>query len=269
MSAIPKQRYMEYYGEQDKQRYRELMSSFSDNISFESDTWICEKQLKNQAQHPSKATIYFSKVPVRYKEMVKYYAVIRLLEGKGVSTVCGDIGNVAVFLNFMGDIPLSEISVLTASRFKEYLEAKEYSECTRSNFWSDVGTFLARMNGFDGITLKNPFYDNPYQSKRLIDQKYIPEYVLKQLDKVFLREDIPLTMQCIYWLLRLIPSRISEILGMKIDCIKPFDGHYCIFIPTWKQNGGYKEPIIRTIHINEDICILSIQRDLQKIWHSR
>ena len=36
---------------------------------------------------------------------------------------------------------------------------------------------------------------------------------------------------------------------MKIECIKPFDGHYCIFIPMWKQNGGYREPIIRTIHI--------------------
>lgn len=36
---------------------------------------------------------------------------------------------------------------------------------------------------------------------------------------------------------------------MKIECLKPFDGHYCLFIPMWKQNGGYKEPIMRTIHI--------------------
>jgi len=187
MSAIPKQQYAEYYKEQEQQRYRDFIHSLSNDISFESDTWICEKRLKNQAQHLSKITIYFSKVPARYKEMVKYYAAIRLLEGKGVSTVCGDIGNVAVFLNFMGNIPLSEISVLTVSRFKECLDAKEYSECSRSNFWSDVGTFLGRMNGFDGMTLKNPFYDNPYQSKRLVDQKYIPEYVSKQLEKFFYR----------------------------------------------------------------------------------
>lgn len=24
---------------------------------------------------------------------------------------------------------------------------------------------------------------------------------------------------------------------MKIECLKPFDGHYCLFIPMWKQNG--------------------------------
>lgn len=252
MSAIPKQRYAEYYREYEKQRYRDFMGSLSDDISFDSDTWICEKRIKNQAQNLSKVTIYFSRVPEQYKEMVKYYSLIRLLEGKGVGTVCGDIGSIAVFLNFIGVNSLSELSVLTASRFKEYLDAKGYSESTRSNFWSDLSTFLGRMDGFDYMMLKNPFYDNPYESKRLVDQKYIPECITKQLDKVFLKEDIPLTMRCIYWLLRLIPSRISEILGMKIDCIKPFDGHYCIFIPMWKQNGGYKEPIMRTIHINED-----------------
>lgn len=268
MRAIPKQQYAEYYREHEKKRYRDFMSSLSDDISFESDTWICEKRLKNQAQLLSKVTIYFSKVPKQYKEMVKYYAIIRLLEGKSVSTVCRDAGNVAAFLYFIGDIPLAEISVTTSSRYKEYLDAKGYAECTRSGIWSAASTFLCRMNGFDGMVLKNPFYCNPYESKRLVDQKYIPEYVAKQLDRVFLREDIPLTMRCIYWLLRLIPSRISEILGMKIDCIKPFDGHFCIFIPMWKQNGGYKEPIMRTIHIKDEGIgghMLALVREQQKL----
>ena len=39
---------------------------------------------------------------------------------------------------------------------------------------------------------------------------------------------------------------------MTIDCIKPFDSHYCLFIPTWKQNGGRQAPIMRCIHINDD-----------------
>lgn len=267
MSTIPKQQYAEYYREHEKKRYRDFMSSLSENISFESDTWVCEKRLKNQAQLLSKVTIYFSKVPEQYKEMVKYYALIRLLEGKGVITVYRDIGNVAAFLNFMEAASLSEISVMTSSRFKEYLDAKGYAEGTRSGIWSAASIFLGKMNGFEGVTLKNPFYCNPYEPKRLVDQKYIPEYVAKQLDRVFLQEDIPLTMRCIYWLLRLVPSRISEILGMKIDCIKPFDGHFCIFIPMWKQNGGYREPIVRTIHINDEGIgghLLALVREQQK-----
>lgn len=54
-------------------------------------------------------------------------------------------------------------------------------------------------------------------------------------------------------------------LGMKIDCLKPFEGHYCVFIPTWKQNGGYTEPIMRTIHIREQQKMaMSYQDDLPK-----
>ena len=132
------------------------------------------------------------------------------------------------------------------------MDTKGFAESTRHGIWSDTSQFLRCMNGYEGLDLKNLFYGNPYEAKQLVDQKYIPEYVAKHLDRVFLQEDIPLTMRCIYWLLRLIPLRISEILGMKIDCIKPFGGHYCILIPTWKQNGGYKEPIMRVIHVNDE-----------------
>lgn len=268
MSSSAKQRYEEYYREHEKRRYLDFLSSLSDDISFDVDIWVCEKRLRSQAQLLSKVTIYFSKISEQYKEMVKYYALIRLLEGNVVITVTRNVGNIAVFLNFMGNDAITEISVMTASRFKEYLDAKGYVESTRSGIWADVSSFLIQMNGFDGMTLRNPFYNNIYESKQLVDQKYIPEYVTKQLDRVFMRKDISLTMRCIYWLLRLIPSRISEILGMKIDCLKPFDGHYCIFIPMWKQNGGYKEPIMRTIHIEDEGIgghLIALIREQQKI----
>ncbi len=268
MSYIPKQQYEEHYREHEKTRYLDFISSLSDDISFDTDSWVCEKRLRSQAQLLSKVTIYFSKISQQYKVMVKYYALILLLEGKAVSTVARSIGYIAVFLNFMGNDNLTKISVMTASRFKEHLDAKGYVESTRSGLWADVSSFLIKMNGFNGMTLKNPFCNNIYESKQLVDQKYIPEYVTKQLDRVFMREDIPLTMQCIYWLLRLIPSRISEILGMKIDCLKPFDGHYCIFIPMWKQNGGYKEPIMRTIHIEDEGIgghLIALIREQQKM----
>ena len=50
MSAIPKQEYIEYYRKCEEKRYRDFLDSLSDNISFESDKWICEKRLKNQSQ---------------------------------------------------------------------------------------------------------------------------------------------------------------------------------------------------------------------------
>ena len=88
---------------------------------------------------------------------------------------------------------------------------------------------------------------------------------------VFMKETVPLPIRTVYWLLRLIPSRISEILGMDIDCLKPFDGHYCLTIPTWKQNGGYKEPLLRIIHIHDEGIggyLLTLIREQQKAAHS-
>ena len=268
MNTVKNQEYFEYYKSYEKQRYRDFLSSLSDNISFDSDKWICEKRLKSSAGVLSKVTIYFSKVPDRYKVMVKYFAVLRMLDGRSVSTVNGDVCNISVFLNFINSSTLSDISVITASEFKNYLDKKGYAESTKNSIWSDTSVFLERMNSFDEITLKNPFLGNPFESKQLIDKKYIPVSVAKQLDKVFMKDEIGLTIKTIYWLLRLIPSRISEIIGMNIDCVKSFDDHFCIFIPTWKQNGGYKEPIMRVIHIEDKGMggyLLALIREQQKI----
>jgi integrase len=107
------------------------------------------------------------------------------------------------------------------------------------------------MNSWHGKPLKNPFLISPFYEQRKFDGKYISESVAVKLDNVFKNEEIALHTRCIYWLLRLIPSRIGEILGMRIDCLKRFDGHYVLFIPTWKQNGGWQEPIMRSIHLEE------------------
>ena len=36
-----------------------------------------------------------------------------------------------------------------------------------------------------------------------------------------------------------------------IDCLKRFNGQYVLFIPTWKQNGGWQQPAIRSIHLED------------------
>ena len=60
MSAIPKQEYMEYYRKCEERRYRDFLNSLSDNISFDSDRWICEKRLKNQSQLEQGHDLFFN-----------------------------------------------------------------------------------------------------------------------------------------------------------------------------------------------------------------
>ena len=107
------------------------------------------------------------------------------------------------------------------------------------------------MNGWDGEKLKNPFSVSPYCRQRKYDEKYIPEDIANQLDHIFKKDEIDLYLRCVYWILRLIPSRISEVVGMPIECLKRFDGKYVLFIPTWKQNGGWRKPATRSIHLEE------------------
>ncbi|MCL2082792.1 MAG: hypothetical protein FWH04_06125 [Oscillospiraceae bacterium] len=221
-------KYDPVYSEHEKSRYHDFLSSLSGSISFEDDTWVCEKRLRCAHERPHNISLYFSKVPEKYKAMVKYYAIIRLIQGISIPVARNNVRNIGFFLCFLNEDRLESVNVLTASRFQEHIDSKGWAESTRAGIWNDIGKFLTQMNGYDGMALRNPFGDHIYQFGKKHDYKYIPDAVAKQLDCVFMDEGIALHLRCVYWLLRLVPSRISEILGMKIDCVKPFDGHFCI-----------------------------------------
>lgn len=264
-------RYDELYSNIEPARCRDFLVSLSNTSRFEDETWVCEKKIKSVSQNANDVSIYFSKTPLPYKEMVKYYSLMRLQKGIGIKTVCNEVWSLNRFLIFLGEVPITDVAVMTAGEFKIYLDRKSYAESTRGSIWSALERFFRMMNGFEGLRLRNPFGENHYESHRLVDSKYIPDDVAKQLDHAFSNDRIPLHLRCIYWLLRLVPSRISEILGMTIDCLKPFDDHFCLFIPSWKQNGGYREPIMRTIHIHDrdmGARLLALIREQQKAANS-
>ncbi|MBA1336122.1 MAG: hypothetical protein HPY66_2081 [Firmicutes bacterium] len=252
MSGILKPLITETYDEYQKARYIEFLNELGSNIRFEDDTWVCDKRRRSFAEYPHTVSIYFSAIQVQYRTVVKYFAIIRLLNGIGIRGVKRNVLDLVSFFRFLPeDTLLSEINISTASQYKELLDHTPQAMSTKYAKWSAVSVFLKTMNGWDGEYIKNPFADNPYDSHEKLGYKYIPEDVAKQLDTVFMRDEIDLTIKCIYWILRLIPSRISEVQGMRIDCLKPYNGHFCLFIPTWKQNGGNKEPIQRVIHIED------------------
>jgi len=145
-----------------------------------------------------------------------------------------------------------------AVKFKRYLDENVASETTRYNKWMAAQGFCEI---FDSSIEERPFCDNPYRPKKYIvnSEKYIPQYVLAQSDSIFQDEKIPVHIRLIYWILRLIPSRISEVCGIEWNCLNMFNGMYVLFIPTWKQNGGYKRPQMRCIYLKcEGICMYLI-----------
>lgn len=248
--------FAENYNYKQKERYLELLQQLGTSINFHENIWVCDKRIRSAAEELSHVSIRFTKIPEAYKELCKYFAVMRLLNGCTVRTVQGNVTSLTPFLKFLSEaysnLQISACDTSIASSFKAHLDASPLDTQTKRNIWSSACNLLKAMDGFDGMKCKNPFSVNPYLCKRKLDSKYIPESVAKVLDTVFMNENIDLYMRCLYWTLRLIPSRISEVLGMKIDCIKPFNGNFVLFIPTWKQNGGHMEPVLRSIHLREE-----------------
>lgn len=256
------------YEEYLKERYISYLETLGENIIFDDDKWVCDKKKKRLSETNLNVTIYFSKVRREYKEMIKLFAIIRIMSNVSIAVVKNDIFRVSEYLDFVnGNL---DVSYESAMRYKQYLDMTGLSETTLHGKWGSVNKFYEIMNGYENKKYQMCFANNPYNSHKKHDYKYIPDTVAQQLDRVFYYEDVDETIRCVYWVLRLVPSRISEVLNIKIDCLKPFDGHYCLFIPTWKQNGGHREPIMRCVHIENEgmggylISLIHKQQNMSK-----
>jgi site-specific recombinase XerD len=238
-----------------KDEYIRFAEHLGAEVRFSEDKWICENMRRSPAETPPDLTLYFHRIPERHRDTVKYFSVILLIQGKSIRTVKMYTSNLTKFFDFW--ITLHKTAGLhicdefIAAEFYQYLKECGLAEITNTGIWSSVCVFFKTMNGWDDATLKNPFSLSPYSKQRKFDYKYIPENVALQLDHVFQKDEIALHLRCAYWLLRLIPSRVSEIVGIKTDCLKRYSGNYVLFIPTWKQNGGRREPIMRSIHLED------------------
>jgi integrase len=245
----------EIYRDNKRAEYINFVERLGMAVRFSEDKWVCDKLRRSSAETARDFTLHFTKTPEQYREIVKYFSALRIINGTTIGTVMIDVCNFNKFLRFWvlnyRGVGLHMCDESVASMFYQYLEESALKEGTRGRVWTAASTFFRVMNGWDNIPLRNPFSSWPYNPQRKFDDMYIPNNVASQLDNIFKRDEIDLHLRCAYWILRLIPSRISEIVGIRIDCLKRYDGHYVLFIPTWKQNGGRLEPIMRSIHLEE------------------
>ena len=255
MRVLPQASIKENYDEMKKARYMAFLKELGSNINFEDDIWCCDKRVRSFAEPIHSKHIYFTIIPREYKELAKYFVILRLLNGITVNGVKTGLTNLASFFKFLSvqcnSLPVNKCDIRVALKFKIHLDDADYADSTKNSIWFNISTFFRTINGFGGVSFKNTFADNPFAGYKKLDYKYIPADVVEKLDAVFKEEAIDLHIKCIYWILRLIPSRVNEVLAMKIDCLKPYNGNYVIFIPTWKQNGGNAEPILRSIHVKD------------------
>lgn len=245
--------YVEDSLEKDHMELHKSLIILGDDIIFNENNWICNRIKKGKCEKNKDFTIYFNNVPTKYLELVKYYAIIRAKHKKSITTIIGDVARIKVFLNFFNDkfreLNLANINEIISNKFKIYLDNVYDNPSSKYSIWESTKIFFNTLKGWPEINIINPFRTNPYEKVEKLDDKLIPEYIANKLDVIFLDERIPLYQRLMYWILRLIPSRVGGVCDMEIECLKPFNGHHVIFIPNNKGDEGYKENPMRSIHL--------------------
>jgi hypothetical protein len=229
--------------------YRAFVGSVSSVDQFEDDTWHCDRLKK----HPDdrSCVLHFKNVPERFKETAKYFIVLKLLGGVRVSSARQHVIRLIWFLRFLesqgAEDALCCYTPPFVAGFKAYLDENCPKEQVKYGTWQVVKNFFDVMQGWEDRELYNHFVGNPFVQPFHYDHKLIPSFIEQQLDRIFMMPEVQLHIRVAYWIMRLFPTRVSELCAMEPDCIKPFDGHFVLFLPSWKQNGGYNQSEIRSI----------------------
>lgn len=242
------------FNKDENEESKEILNIVGSNIDFNSNTWFCDKKLKSSAHRKSTATIYFNSVEKQYLETMKYFALWKLHSRTSPNRISNKIKCINIFYTFIKEenIELCKINQYVVDKFKLYLDGKiEYKTTYKNEIWSSLNDLIKFLYSSERIKLsKNLFKKNPYERPKKHAYKYIPKDVIRKLDYIFRNENIPRYIKLAYWIGRMIPARSTEIAGMSLDCIKPYgEDMWVIMIPTWKQNGGYKQAQIRRIYV--------------------
>lgn len=223
------------------------------DFEFKDNIWYCSKVHKNAARK-IEYTINFESVPNNLVHLMKYYA---LIVDNAIFTINSKVQDICIFINYLSekfpDYKVGNVNRRIINSFENYLKIEVDSEGSRSKIYGAIMDFFYKMSDFPEMPSlvptkrKNPFI----QPKNKNPEKYIPEFVVNQLDKVMKDENngIPLQIRGVYWLLRSFPNRITEVASMDNNCIKPLYSYYVLNIPTWKQNGGYIIEEVKTIPV--------------------
>lgn len=215
------------------EKYCNALRSFSDS-EFSSVKWFVTTPEYHAPKELSFST--FSNISEALTVLVKCWAINFFSLAYSLGTIKSKIAKIAVFLKYFDNlnVPLTSIRnsavQVFLSRYSETPELYNSMSCAISDFCN-----FASQNDIEFSELINPSL-LPIKNKTLV-RRAPDQCVIDTLDRFFFtRDDIPTDMKCAYLLLRLILSRISEILNMPIDCISyPEEGLFSVLIPTKKE----------------------------------
>ena len=233
--------------------YEDLKTSlliYSDS-NYEDSQWLLNKYHPDRNVNAREKTIYFKKLSGEIINEAKEYAILCLLNKQSTTTINSKMYAIADFCNHCSIEKIDDIEKKNIESFYHYNFNKELKIKTKLITWARLVDFFNTLGYLDIVSIFNSYTlpNAPKQEKD--DAKYIPDEIVRQLDVIFkVEKNIPIQYKTIYWTLRLIPNRISEVLSMTTECLKQVNEDvYTITIPTTKQAGPYNTGSLKMIQI--------------------
>jgi hypothetical protein len=230
---------------------------------FEDDVWIQTKYKGYSKANEFGYSIHFLQIPEQYKEIIKYYVIRYFKAPKTNDKYAHYLTKFCKFLvNEYNGVSLTGIDYKLLKDYKHYILESSLSDRTKEMALLYVKSFFERMDDFEEVPNVS-FPDINFKLKKNNNKDiedidghvtHVPSKVLYDLDRVFLdfQDNIPIHIQLIYWLLRLIPSRIGEILNISTqNCLRKFGrDKYIITIPSPKTSHSLTKCKQKMIYIN-------------------
>ncbi|KUP25795.1 hypothetical protein [Paenibacillus sp. DMB5] len=234
-----------------KEQLRKKVTQYGE-FTFDDDKWYCSKKHKDTRRN-SVYTLYFEKVPPKYKDLLKYYALFKkgAIHGKQKEIIY-----IRYFLEYLlkyhPKTKLNKVSKEIIYQYEVYI-GENLTPSSKLRYYLGIKNFFKVMKNFPELPDINPTkLKNPFKEfRKNNDDKYIPLEVIQQWDKHMKNDvlDIPIEIRTAYWILRSFPNRSHEVFGSKLDALTRGFSYYILNVPTWKQNGGYDYEELKEIPI--------------------
>jgi len=108
-----------------KSEYMRFAEQLGSNVCFSEDKWICDKLRRAPSEDAGIITLYFSKIPDQHKEMVKYFSIIRIIQGITIGSAKVDVVGLTRFFGFWTakykSVELHKCDEFIAAKFCQHL----------------------------------------------------------------------------------------------------------------------------------------------------
>lgn len=234
-----------------KEEADKKLKEYSSVSKFDDDVWLIDKIGQDKNILDRDRRIIFKKFfGCNYKDELKLWAIILLLKRRSVKTIAKSVNDFSKINSYVNKelSSLKNVSESSLIMLHNNLFIDCYYRYNRE-IWQHMMLFFKDMKFNKPYRIMSKFVLEPqnYTSEK---SRYIADELITKLDLRMKDENLPLAFQTVYWILRLIPNRITEVLSMTDKCLKQINENtYIISIPTFKQAGQYHKGSVKLIEI--------------------